>query len=191
MDERDIRSALAMPPRSRSLALLIAAAATVATVAVPPHVPIGALFFLVLPLVGLQRSRAARVILAGLGDRELDVRFEFTPDEVVVSRPAGESRSEWSLYRHFTEVPSAFLLYTNALVFHIVPKRAFDAGDLPRLRALLAARLTPPPPRRVGWKRIVGLWSLLVILFVVIWQLVGKDAGRAPPQHPSPATEEP
>jgi len=191
LNENDVRRALDITPGHRALLMLIAAAATVASAAIPPHVPVGVAFFLVLPLARRGRERAARLILDGLGSRELDVTFEFTPGEVSVTRPAGSSRSEWSLYRHFTEVPSAFLIYTNALVFHVVPKRAFAEADVPRLRALLAARLTPPPPPRPGWRRIVALWALLVVSFVVIWQLIGKDAGRPLPPHSPHGTERP
>jgi hypothetical protein len=183
LDENDVRRALELTPRIRAFIILIAAAGTLVSVAMPPHIPVGLVFFALLPLAQNGRKRAASTVLQGLGSRELDVTFEFTPTELNIVRPAGSSRSEWSLYRHFTEVPTAFLIYTNALVFQIVPKRAFAEADIPRLRSLLAARLTPPPRPTGGWKRIVILWLILISLFVAIWQVIGKDAVRPRAPH--------
>jgi hypothetical protein len=170
LDENDVRRALELNPRRRSFLLLFAAAGTLISVATPPHLPYGLVFFLTLPLAQIGKKSMASMALQGLGGRELDVTFEFTP-------------TEWSLYRHFTEVPSAFLIYTNALVFQIVPKRAFAEADIPRLRSLLAARLTPPPSPTGGWRRIVILWFVLVCFFVALWQVIGKDAARPRVPH--------
>lgn len=186
LDENDIQQALEITPRLKAVLILLPLAVTLGTLAMPPRIPTGAILFICLPLVRRQRRRAARLVLQGLGNRELDTAFEFTENEVSFVRPAGSARLEWSMFRHFTEVPSAFLLYTNAIVYHVIPKRAFAAEDVPRLRALLSARLTPPPAPPVGWKRIIGLWVVLITLFVVIWQLIGKDAGRPFP----PSTNE-
>ena len=127
---------------------------------------------------------AARRILRALtrgGDADVSYRFD---DEGVTVRSAGATAS--FAYRRLIkarEGSTAFLLYCSPMVANIVPKSAFAAGEVDRVRALIAAHVAPKPLRGRGGKILI-VWLVLVFAFVVVWQLLNarpsqRQAGPA------------
>jgi hypothetical protein len=67
----------------------------------------------------------------------------------------------------------------NPSVRVLVPKRAFAAPDIPRVRALLAAHAERRSPMN-PFRRILLLWVLLIVAFLAIWQLFEMDEAEPP-----------
>lgn len=66
-------------------------------------------------------------------------------DELRVSSVRGSLGTRLTDYHHWRESKGVFLLYTDEAMFHLVPQRALDAGQVADLRATLVAH---GPPRR-------------------------------------------
>jgi hypothetical protein len=127
----------------------------------------------------LAPRRAAHKILRALtqaGDGDISYRFD---EDGVTIRAAGSTTT--FAYRTLvkaSEGSSAFLLYPhNPLVANIIPKRAFGADELPRVRAHIAAHAPLKPLRGFGLKVFV-LWVVLIFVFIVIWQFLNASAPR-------------
>jgi hypothetical protein len=183
LELKDVQQALADAPGARRRFFTIGATVLFLCVVVPLTnreaaagsffagvVMAGALVYMQL----FQRRKVAERILAGRGERELAVDYEFSPAGLGISTAASKSVSEWSAYHHATEIPTAFLVYPNPTVFQIVPKRAFAEADLPRLRELFAAHLKGKPPTN-PLVRTVVLWAVLVILFLAFWNFYASS----------------
>jgi len=66
-----------------------------------------------------------------------------------------------------------FLLTTNSGMTTIVPKRAFAASDLERLRGLISVEVKREADRGLAKPlKFLVLWFALIIALVVAWQLL-------------------
>jgi hypothetical protein len=141
-----------------------------------PQILFSALF---VAFLYLAPRRAAHKILRALtqsGDGDISYRFD---EDGVTIRAAGSTTT--FAYRTLVkarEGSTAFLLYPhNPLVANIIPKRAFAADDLPRVRAYVTAHAPLKSLRGLGL-RVFGLWVVLIFVFIVIWQFLNASAPR-------------
>jgi hypothetical protein len=144
----------------------------------------GALFVAYLFVSPVLRARQLlRAIVAG-GDRHASYRFD---DDGITFRGAGSTMT--AAYRslvEFREGKTAFFVYTAPGVANIVPKRAFPAVEISRVRARLAANVKPRALTHAS--RRVVLVVAAILAFLVVWQFL--SATNAPPELPpsAPAT---
>jgi YcxB-like protein len=135
----------------------------------------GALFVAYLFVSPVLRGRQLlRAIVAG-GDKHASYRFD---DDGVTFRSAGSTMT--AAYRslvEFREGKTAFFVYTAPGVANIVPKRAFPAEELSRVRARLAANVKPRALTHAS-RRVVLIFAALLAFFVV-WQFL-SSTGATP-----------
>jgi YcxB-like protein len=96
----------------------------------------GTLFFS--PYVRARQSLAALAALAG-GDKQASYRFD--DDSVTIRMAGATSTIAYRSLMSYREGETELLLVSAPGVAHIVPKRAFSAGDASRITALLAANV--------------------------------------------------
>ena len=123
-------------------------------------------------------GRSARQGFAGKSREQLTTTYELGPDGFAVSTPESTSRSAWTAFVHHGEVPAAFRLYHTRAAYQILPKRAFRQEDVPRVRSLLDAHLSPVPTRTRILRNALILWIIMVAMFMGVYFLVGA------PSHP-------
>jgi len=103
------------------------------------------------------------------GEREVSYRFD--AEGVNVQTSVSDFSVRYAAIRRQREVSTAFLLYTQERVAQIIPKRAFDAAQLERIRQWLERGVPEgPPPKNV--LRIFVIWTVLVVVFLLVWQLL-------------------
>ena len=68
---------------------------------------------------------------------------EFTVDisEDGIQVPHTPHKENWSCFSKYSESGSAFILYRSSSIHAILPKRAFEAGDIDSFRRLLRGKL--------------------------------------------------
>jgi YcxB-like protein len=115
------------------------------------------------------RKRWAEASLEGNGG---SVQYRFDDYGYHITLPGRESRMAWSTLNRSVEITDAFLIYTTPQVFTYVPKRAFAAVDQARLRQALQTRITRRAAPRGRVLQAVLLWVVLVVAFMVIWQVL-------------------
>lgn len=133
------------------------------------------------PLIalGLWKGRARWAENAVKDIRSLEgVEFIFDAAGVTVALPGRRSSTAWESLSRCLETSAAFAIYLTPNAMMVVPKRAFAAADQPRLRALLQQRVPNRPLRGVyGYGsplRGLALWTVLVVVFLVIWQILSS-----------------
>jgi len=93
----------------------------------------------------------------------------------------------------YLETPGAFLVYAAEHGFVIFPKRACESGELDSIRRLLGTHVVRTPPRSKA--RLLLLWLILVVVFLVIWQALAtfsdprggaEPSGSAETREPTP-----
>jgi hypothetical protein len=158
----------------------VVAGLTAASSQAPAQPPVAALvfaaFFAAATFLG-PRMTARRIIraLAQAGDPEVTYRFD---DEGVTIRATGSTTT--FAYRRILktrEGKTAFFIYCSPMVANIVPKGAFAPADVDRVRALIAAHVTPKP-MGAGGRKVIILWVVLIVLFAVVWLLLNAQ-GRS------------
>ncbi|HEY3252476.1 MAG TPA: YcxB family protein [Polyangiaceae bacterium] len=125
------------------------------------------------------RTVWARNAVADLRGAE-GVEFRFDALGFSFQAPGRHAQHTWdSLYRCI-ETANAFAIYTGPIMVMIVPKRAFAASELDSLRARLLERVPNRALRGTElwqpWKLV--LWIVLVVAFLVIWQLLEPGVVR-------------
>lgn len=55
------------------------------------------------------------------------------------------TKRSWTEFHHFSENERAFVLQGDALLLHMIPKRAFALADIHGARALMLAKVSPTP----------------------------------------------
>ncbi len=135
---------------------------------------------------GLRRG-AARIV-EDKTDAARDVRYEFGRTGYSIVTPVTTVRAEWASLHHVHEGLSTFFLYTASNAYQLVPKRAFRPEDIPRIRDLLRAHVTPRAAKSSA-ARVVVLWIALVVAFLAVWQFLDstprENRGRDEPVAPS------
>ncbi|HEY0465571.1 MAG TPA: YcxB family protein [Polyangiaceae bacterium] len=99
---------------------------------------VGSFIFGALSAFGLWLRRFAWAQSAAAQMRNLEgVEFRFDSSGVSLVAPGRPSQHEWSSLYRCIETAQVFAIYTAPTMVMVVPKRAFAASELSRLRALL------------------------------------------------------
>lgn len=156
------------------VALMVAAGVTGSMVwSVKNVLPlVGASVFYVFLFVGphLTGRRLYRALIKG-GDNQ--VMYRFDAEGVTIRASAVTTTFAYRLLSRFRETRSMFLLTTNSGMTTIVPKRAFAASDLQRVRGLIPVEVKREAGRGLARPvKFFVLWLALIIAFVVVWQLL-------------------
>jgi hypothetical protein len=104
------------------------------------------------------------------------VEFRFDQQGFSSKAPGREFHLAWDTLARCLETPNAFAIYSTPVLVTVIPKRAFAAGDLPKLRALLLARVPNRPLRgvRPRFRRPILLWAVLILAFLAIRLFLAK-----------------
>ena len=96
------------------------------------------------------------------------VKYTLSAQGLIIASEASRELHEWTALHGYHELPDSFLIWVSAKLFLILPKRAFAAADLARVRERLEQRLGAPPalPRFWSW---FGLAALLALLALALW----------------------
>ena len=70
-----------------------------------------------------------------------EYKAEFTDEGVELWGPDLHIKSGWSNFQRWQESENHFLLYPNARMFHLFPKRSFELKDIEAFRALLSQKV--------------------------------------------------
>lgn len=90
------------------------------------------------------------------------LRFTLSPDALLVVSDVSQRAHPWHSLSAFCETPESFLVWLDERSFLILPKRAFEAGDLPRVGAHLERELGPPPLLPPFWRWLLAGAALLL-----------------------------
>ncbi len=123
---------------------------------------------------------AGNKLIAGMKSGERDVSFRFDAEGVNIKTPVSEVSLRYGALHRQHEVSTAFLLYTQARIAQVVPKRAFDDAQIEHIRQWLGAAVQERP-RPNPFKRTVVIWAVLVVTFLIVWwwlALRGADAAH-------------
>jgi hypothetical protein len=74
-------------------------------------------------------------------DRDLEVSWAVSPEEIFSKTEASDSRFEWRMISRVVESSQGFLLYPNDQIFHWLPKHAFEADGAKRFADLAESRV--------------------------------------------------
>jgi hypothetical protein len=118
----------------------------------------------------LRRPAAGARAIAAMRDGERDVSYRFDEHGLRIKTAASDASLSYSMLHRFVDGESAFLLYTQERIAQIIPKRAFDSGQIERIRHWLGTQVKPRPRPNV-LLRWVWVWVVLVVLLLAIWQL--------------------
>ena len=142
---QDVMDALDAQPGTQLRSRVGLVLCTVAIVVVVQSTPPGeSLPWLVIGLLVLApiAARFGKGVVAtklhnSLPQAERQQRFELDDTQLVVHSDASRSAVPWGQMTRWREGPRSFLVYTSARHFLILPKRAFDKGDIVSIRELL------------------------------------------------------
>jgi len=136
-------------------------------------------------LVWKARTRGSRE-WRSVRDWQARVRYRFSSTGLRSENEKEGSDQSWDLFAGWSEGESAFYLEQAGQRFIIVPKRAFDGEEaIEAVRSLLRENVRPRPGFRLPLPipmLTLGLWVVLIVMFVVIYQLV--VSGEPPPDVP-------
>lgn len=133
--------------------------------------PIGLFLAVFITMVMNRRKQAGSKALEGKSEEERKAKFELGENGFSVELLGSAGRSEWSSLHHFLETESAFLLYINATVCHVLPKRAFSEPDVEKVRSLLEMQ-APPAPQAGGPRNALKQWGAVVLLAAAVYYLM-------------------
>lgn len=119
-------------------------------------------------------SYQARALIRGM-DGDTTLSFAFHADRWSVRSKGARATHAYSAIKRWTETEHAILLYQGPRAAQIVPKRAFSAEDLEKLRGILSGHLAERPYRSLRRPAsAITLFVLLTGVFVAVWILTGK-----------------
>jgi hypothetical protein len=137
--------------------------------AVMALVPAGITLALGIGALPLLRARWAKRVMRDAAPGETTFRF----DEAGVQATNSLRRHElkWVGLMQQVETSSSFLICASPRLLLVVPKRAFRADDLQRLRQMLQQRIAAKrQPSRLP--RLLLLWCAVFIAILVVWQFL-------------------
>jgi hypothetical protein len=114
-------------------------------------------------------------LLADMKDGEREVSYRFDAEGVNIKTSVSDASVRYAALHRQRELSTAFLLHTQARIAQIVPKRAFDAAQLEQIRQWLGQVQERPQPRR--FLRLFVIWAVLIVSFLLAWQLLGAPPG--------------
>jgi hypothetical protein len=116
---------------------------------------------------------AASRSLANKSEGERTLTWRFSPDGYELTTSASLARGEWWTLHRVLEGRASFLLFASEVHMYVIPKSALRVEDVPILRAMFAKRITPrKQPMKLS---TVGLWFLLIFMFLAVWQFLQSD----------------
>lgn len=119
------------------------------------------------------RIWARRALADVAGEGAADVQFRFDDEGSSVDSALRQSRVGWAAVPREIETSDAFIIFTGSKTVQVVPKRAFDSSDVPRLQHLLRERVRPAPTD--GWLRSMSRGAGRVVL---LWFGTRRKRGR-------------
>jgi YcxB-like protein len=117
----------------------------------------------------------ARSMLAAQHLDEGDVHYRFDQGGMTICAPGRSNSTTYRVMHRFREGRQSFLLYAGPHLASIVPKRAFAAEDLPRLRALLAGNVEPH--RAVSPSHLLLFGTMSAVFVTLLWGVLTRLAG--------------
>ena len=93
------------------------------------------------------------------------MRYTLNAEALIVSTDIGSRAYPWTSLLGQHQSPESFLVWIDARSFLILPKRAFEPDELPRVAARLQRELGGPPP--LSW-----FWALLLVSIALILALL-------------------
>ncbi|HEV8548437.1 MAG TPA: YcxB family protein [Polyangiaceae bacterium] len=117
------------------------------------------------------RTRWARSALGNSAGKT--VEYVFDEQGYQTRAPDREARADWTSLHGFAETPEAFLLFVSPQLVIVIQKRALSPADQAQLLELLRARVKPQSLGSSGVKRLLVLWLVLIVAFIVIWLFLG------------------
>jgi hypothetical protein len=119
----------------------------------------------------------ARRTIAAMPDRV--VRYRADDREITVTTAGSTVTRSWNRFTQYREGARAFLLWGGPYSVQVFPKRAFSPEGIQWLRATLTREVKPEgkaTTRRVF--RLVTVWLILVVAFLVLYQVMDKLFAR-------------
>src|SRR6185369_5810875 len=101
------------------------------------------------------------------------VEFRFDSVGISLEIPGAPCQHEWSSLQRSFETAHCFVIYTTPTMVMAVPKRAFAANELTRLRARLLQVPKRELPNSALWpplRRRVLLWFVFLGVFLAVWR---------------------
>lgn len=206
-DERDfvtahrevapLRRAMVISSSVTLLIILASGACLLKALSELPLVGFAPLFMIVVGSLWLWkvRTRGSREFRS-MSEWQTRVRYRFSSTGLRIETEKESSEQSWDRFASWSEGESAFYVEQVGQRFQIIPKRAFDDQDAAdAVRSLLRENVRSRPELRgprVQRNRLlisIGLWLVLVTMFVVIYQLV--TSGTTPPDLPEDEAHQP
>jgi hypothetical protein len=123
-----------------------------------------------------------------------DTSFRFDEFGLHVDAQLRQHRLAWqTLLRVRLETPRSFLIYTSPQAVFVIPKRAFAAADIARIRELCAERVDYRPAETRGTaslKSVALVYVGCVLAFLGIWSFLRAGSPGEPARQrtqPEPA----
>ncbi len=123
----------------------------------------------------------ARRSLANKTESERTLTYAFSAAGVEITSALTYSRVKWPAVHRFGEGSKVFALNLSEAVVQVIPKRALQAADIDALRAMFKTYITPRKRRSGAGMVMIGLWVVLVLAFLAVWQFLNSDV--IPPQR--------
>jgi hypothetical protein len=115
----------------------------------------------------------AKRTVAAMPDRT--VRYRLDARELTITTTGSAVTRSWNRLTQFREDDTAFLIWVGPYAVQVIPKRAFSQGGVVWLRDTLAREVKgEAKTSRKRLLRLVITWLVLVIVFLVIWQLLAS-----------------
>jgi hypothetical protein len=95
-----------------------------------------------------------------------DLRFTLGPQGLIVASEGAHQLYRWQSLEGFHAAPRSLLVWVSPRLFVILPRRAFDAAELPGIVARLESRVGPPAAASRLW---AGLAAALLLGLLALW----------------------
>ena len=124
-----------------------------------------------------QRSVWARTAAKQMQSAE-GVEFRFDSVGISLEVPGAPCQHEWGSLQRSFETAHCFVIYTTPTMVMAVPKRAFGANELTRLRARLLQVPKRELPNSALWppiRRRLLLSFVFLGVFLAVWRLLNQS----------------
>jgi hypothetical protein len=118
--------------------------------------------------------RAARKLIAHLGEAGRNIRYSFGVHGFEMQSAHGRAELEYAGLHHYAITKHALLLYTAPRVAQIIPRRAFMPDQLQQVEQWLSTSIKPAAKTYKSLLWLVGLWLGLVVAFLMVWFLLSS-----------------
>jgi len=106
------------------------------------HSPLALIpFFIGAFMFSLPWLQARQMFRKGGSPLRDEVTLEISDSRLIGANLVSSSNSTWGAFTRYSESKNLFLVYRSEMLFNIVPKRAFAAGEEDAVRGLLEQHL--------------------------------------------------